>query len=141
MRATGIIRRIDELGRVVIPKEVRRTLGIKEGDPLEIYTEGKAVCFKKHSLIEEYVPMAEALIETLINKGVECALYDNSDCKVCGDKQAPVQLEYDAFCSNHYAITVDGEFCGFLATAAEHTTATNFISFVISAMEKIMAMD
>ena len=38
MRATGIVRRIDELGRVVIPKEIRRTLRIREGDPLEIYT-------------------------------------------------------------------------------------------------------
>ena len=39
MRATGIVRRIDELGRVVIPKEIRRTLRIREGDPLEIYTD------------------------------------------------------------------------------------------------------
>ena len=38
MKATGIIRRIDDLGRVVIPKEIRRSLGIKEGDPLEIFT-------------------------------------------------------------------------------------------------------
>ena len=39
LRATGIVRRIDELGRVVIPKEIRRTLRIREGDPLEIYTD------------------------------------------------------------------------------------------------------
>ena len=39
MKATGIVRRIDDLGRVVIPKEIRRTLRIREGDPLEIYTE------------------------------------------------------------------------------------------------------
>lgn len=39
MKATGIVRRIDDLGRVVIPKEIRRTLRIKEGDPLEIYTD------------------------------------------------------------------------------------------------------
>lgn len=38
MKATGIVRRIDDLGRVVIPKEIRRTLAIREGDPLEIYT-------------------------------------------------------------------------------------------------------
>jgi AbrB family transcriptional regulator (stage V sporulation protein T) len=38
MKATGIIRRIDDLGRVVIPKEIRRSLGIKEGDPMEIFT-------------------------------------------------------------------------------------------------------
>ena len=52
MKATGIVRRIDELGRVVIPKEIRRTMRIREGDPLEIYTtrEGEVI-FKKYSLI------------------------------------------------------------------------------------------
>lgn len=49
MKATGIIRRVDDLGRVVIPREVRRTLGIREGDALEIFTEGKdTVCFRKY---------------------------------------------------------------------------------------------
>lgn len=47
MYCTGIVRRIDDLGRVVIPKEIRRTLGIKEGDPLEIYTDNDTVIFKK----------------------------------------------------------------------------------------------
>ena len=50
MKATGIVRRIDDLGRVVIPKEIRRTLHIREGDPLEIYTEKDGeVIFKKYS--------------------------------------------------------------------------------------------
>lgn len=50
MRATGIIRRIDPLGRVVIPKEICRTMGLKEGDPLEIFLEGKdTVCFCKYN--------------------------------------------------------------------------------------------
>ena len=48
MKSTGIVRRIDDLGRVVIPKEVRRTLQIREGDPLEIFMQGRAVCFKKY---------------------------------------------------------------------------------------------
>lgn len=49
MKATGIIRRVDDLGRVVIPKEIRRTLGIHEGEPLEIFTEGRdTVCFRKY---------------------------------------------------------------------------------------------
>lgn len=50
MRATGIVRRIDDLGRVVIPKEIRRTMRIREGDPLEIYTEGDCVCFKRYQI-------------------------------------------------------------------------------------------
>ena len=54
MRATGIVRRIDELGRVVIPKEIRRTLRIREGDPLEIYTDKDGeVILKKYSPIGE----------------------------------------------------------------------------------------
>ena len=50
MRATGIVRRIDDLGRVVIPKEIRRSLNIEEGDPLEIYIDDKtkSVMFKKY---------------------------------------------------------------------------------------------
>ena len=49
MRATGIIRRTDDLGRVVIPKDIRKSLGIREGEPLEIYLEGKdTVCFRKY---------------------------------------------------------------------------------------------
>lgn len=50
MKATGIVRRIDDLGRVVIPKEIRRTMRIREGDPLEIYTDSQGeVIFKKYS--------------------------------------------------------------------------------------------
>ena len=48
MHATGIIRRVDDLGRIVIPKEIRRELGIKEGDALELYKDGKSVVFKKY---------------------------------------------------------------------------------------------
>lgn len=54
MKATGIVRRIDDLGRVVIPKEIRRTLRIREGDPLEIFTASDGeVIFKKYSPIGE----------------------------------------------------------------------------------------
>ena len=54
MKATGIVRRIDDLGRVVIPKEIRRTLRIREGDPLEIFTKSDGeVIFKKYSPMGE----------------------------------------------------------------------------------------
>ena len=51
MRATGIIRRVDDLGRVVIPKEIRRQMKIKDGDPLEVFLEGNKVCFERYSPI------------------------------------------------------------------------------------------
>ena len=53
MKATGIVRRIDDLGRIVIPKEIRRTLHIRESDPLEIFTDREGqVILKKYSPIE-----------------------------------------------------------------------------------------
>lgn len=48
MKSTGIVRRIDDLGRIVIPKEIRRNLAIREGDPLEIFVEGEMVCYSKY---------------------------------------------------------------------------------------------
>jgi len=66
MKATGIVRRIDDLGRVVIPKEIRRTMRIREGDPLEIYTEKDGeVIFKKYSPMGELADFAGQICETL----------------------------------------------------------------------------
>ena len=66
MKATGIVRRIDDLGRVVIPKEIRRTHRIKEGDPLEIFTDREGeVIFKKYSPIGELAEFASTYAEAL----------------------------------------------------------------------------
>ena len=66
MRATGIVRRIDELGRVVIPKEIRRTLRIREGDPLEIFTDHDGeVVLKKYSPIGEIANIAKDYTDSL----------------------------------------------------------------------------
>ena len=66
MKATGIVRRIDDLGRVVIPKEIRRTMRIREGDPLEIYTSSNGeVVFKKYSPMGEVLENAGQYAEVL----------------------------------------------------------------------------
>ncbi len=66
MKATGIVRRIDDLGRVVIPKEIRRTMRIREGDPLEIYTDREGeVIFKKYSPIGDLMEFAAGYAESL----------------------------------------------------------------------------
>ena len=66
MKATGIVRRIDDLGRVVIPKEIRRTLRIKEGDPLEIFTDREGeIILKKYSPIGELSAFAKEYAEAL----------------------------------------------------------------------------
>ncbi len=66
MKATGIVRRIDDLGRVVIPKEIRRTMRIREGDPLEIFTDREGeVILKKYSPIGELGDFAREYVESL----------------------------------------------------------------------------
>ena len=78
MKATGIVRRIDDLGRVVIPKEIRRTMRIREGDPLEIYTNRDGeVIFKKYSLMNGVEDFAAQLCETMNRStGKLCAITD-----------------------------------------------------------------
>jgi len=66
MKATGIVRRIDDLGRVVIPKEIRKTLRIREGDPLEIYTDNNGeIILKRYSPIEELGEFAKEYADAL----------------------------------------------------------------------------
>ena len=66
MKATGIVRRIDDLGRVVIPKEIRRTLRIREGDPLEIFTDrGGEVILKKYSPMVDLSYFAQEYADSL----------------------------------------------------------------------------
>ena len=78
MKATGIVRRIDDLGRVVIPKEIRRTMRIREGDPLEIFTNRDGeVIFKKYSPIGELSEFAGKYAETLAKtSGIAACITD-----------------------------------------------------------------
>lgn len=78
MKATGIVRRIDDLGRVVIPKEIRRTMRIREGDPLEIYTSNEGeVIFKKYSPITEISSFSSMYVEALHKSGgLPCIICD-----------------------------------------------------------------
>ena len=78
MKATGIVRRIDDLGRVVIPKEIRRTLRNREGDPLEIFTQSEGeVIFKKYSPISELGPYTKQYVDVLSRtSGMTVAICD-----------------------------------------------------------------
>ena len=83
MRATGIVRRIDELGRVVIPKEIRRTLRIREGDPLEIFTDHAGeVVLKKYSPIGEISAIAKDYTDSLHRTLGHIALISDRDAIV-----------------------------------------------------------
>ena len=80
MKATGIVRRIDDLGRVVIPKEIRRTFHIKEGDSLEIYTDKDGeVIFKKYSPMSELSDFAAQICESLNKTSGACAAICDRD--------------------------------------------------------------
>jgi AbrB family transcriptional regulator (stage V sporulation protein T) len=79
MKATGIVRRIDELGRVVIPKEIRRTLRIKEGDPLEIFTDRDELMLKKYSPIATLEGFSEATAKSLNQLSGKLAVICDTD--------------------------------------------------------------
>lgn len=83
MKATGIVRRIDELGRVVVPKEIRRTLRIREGDPLEIFTDHDGeVVLKKYSPIGEIATIAKDYTDSLYRVLGHVALISDRDAVV-----------------------------------------------------------
>jgi AbrB family transcriptional regulator (stage V sporulation protein T) len=67
METTGVVRRIDDLGRVVIPKEIRRTLGIKDGTSLEIFVDKDMVALKKHSSMNNLSHFADVYVESIYN--------------------------------------------------------------------------
>ena len=78
MKATGIIRRVDDLGRIVIPKEIRRNMKIREGEPLEIYTDNingmPVVCFAKYtpSFVEDLISINNKIYDAMN----DCSEYD-----------------------------------------------------------------
>ena len=85
MKATGIVRRVDDLGRVVIPREIRRSLKIREGDPLEIFLEKNCIRFKKYSALgsfsEDILRVAQDMAQRTFNHQI--AIYDR-DNKISG---------------------------------------------------------
>ncbi|MDR2357331.1 MAG: AbrB/MazE/SpoVT family DNA-binding domain-containing protein [Oscillospiraceae bacterium] len=112
MKATGIVRRIDDLGRIVIPKEIRRTLRIREGDPLEIFTERDgSVVFKKYSPVGEWSEPAGILCESIFKTtGFSVAVTDRDACiavsgaprrELC-ERRISSELESVMDSRNHY---------------------------------------
>lgn len=126
MKATGIVRHIDDLGRVVIPKEIRRTLKIREGDPLEIFIEdNNCVCFKRYSALESLSEDCMRIAITMAsNSGLRpIAIYDTTK-KLRGMKNFPTYVpsewEYErkpfAFNNTYgvYPIFSEGERVGYV---------------------------
>lgn len=146
MKATGIIRRIDDLGRVVIPKEIRRTLKIREGDPLEIFLEKDCVCFQKYSVLgslsEDILRVAQTMAQRTFKHQV--AIYDDR-CKISGPDSYSSYV-YESWKYNRtpfkyegmgvYPIISDGELCGYICCpesdmGAEITMIVRYLSVVV----------
>lgn len=99
MKATGIVRRIDDLGRVVIPREIRRSMKIKEGDPLEIFiTREGEVVFKKYNYADEHDwAKANAIVKALY-PNLQFALYDSwGDKQTATNVKFPQSIEFEDF--------------------------------------------
>lgn len=130
MKATGIVRRIDDLGRVVIPKEIRRTLRIREGDPLEIFTDREGeIILKKYSPIGELSQFAGQYAESLAQ---------STGCLVCvTDKDHVIaaagtgKKDYEGKPVSKYLETVISERENFLAQKGEK----NFIKITLDDSE------
>lgn len=91
MKATGIIRRIDDLGRVVIPKEIRRSMRLREGDPLEIYTTREGyVCFRRYSPCEDVDgKKIHKAVSALLPKEINFAIFIDADRVCTNDERFP----------------------------------------------------
>lgn len=142
MKATGIVRRIDDLGRVVIPKEIRRTLHLREGDPLEIFLDGQnGVAFRKYSPLgmnDDVLRTAKLMAKF---SGIEIAIYDTT-CKLAGDKSYPTSIPeiWDTFSTpsqfenyNVYPILCDGERYGYICSHSQRIAETTMIVRYLSA--------
>lgn len=142
MKSTGIVKRIDDLGRVVIPKEIRRTVRLREGDPLEIFLDGQnGVAFRKYSPLgmnDDVLRTAKLMAKF---SGIEIAIYDTT-CKLAGDKSYPTSIPeiWDTFSTssqfenyNVYPILCDGERYGYICSHSQRIAETTMIVRYLSA--------
>lgn len=133
MKATGIVRRIDDLGRVVIPKELRRNLKIREGDPLEIYVNDDMICFKKYQLYDDEqfrkaYQMAKAIIPC------DLAILDSHEDYVFGNR-APVRPYIPVFANGDIICYIGG------ADAADYPNYNNEFTLAAKVLAKYFEED
>ena len=135
MKATGIVRRIDDLGRVVIPKEIRRSMRVKEGDPLEIFTTNDGgIVLKKYSPIDEADwSRIGVVLKNSVLQGEKFALYDR-DLEVKFRTSSLFEVDGSTVDSAFLAtVRYDGDIVGYLACANEGFEPSLAVK-VISAM-------
>jgi AbrB family transcriptional regulator (stage V sporulation protein T) len=116
MKATGIVRRIDELGRIVIPKEIRRTFRLREGDPLEIYTERGELILKKYSPMNEIAEYAAALADAIAENIDADILISDADIFIAASSkvrkdyiETAISIELDGIIAKREAYDATGK--------------------------------
>ena len=112
MKATGIVRRIDDLGRIVVPKEIRRTLRIREGDPLEIFTDREGeIILKKYSPIGELGQFAGEYAESLAQTTGYLVLVTDCDHVIAASGSGKKEFEEKPVSRQNYQASAgDAEF-------------------------------
>lgn len=126
MKATGIVRRLDDIGRIVIPKEIRKQMKIREGDPLEIFLEGKMVCFQPYSPIDtEQWEVALRIAKTMLNHTKFALL--NSYGEVMGANVEKVIINNEQF---SIEIVVGGDVMGYVQALEDNVAHTDFVQTV-----------
>lgn len=119
MKATGIIRRMDDLGRVVIPKEIRRTLRLREGDPLELYLDNQGgIVFRKYNAMGDYdADLVKEVCKSGLNDS-SFAIYDRDGERRVWFGETPEEYDIENDSDLHFhSINYDGECIGFLYSA------------------------
>ena len=138
MKHTGIIRRIDDLGRIVIPKEIRRNYNIKEGDPLEISTDGKYICFSKYmstdmsqdsSFAKDLYKLCSVLYSPF---GVD--LYDLDRNVIYGSIKDVAYLR-------EIPISINGDHIGYLNVPVEATNEDNKVNKIAAMLYNMYNCD
>ena len=115
MKSTGIVRRIDELGRIVIPKEVRKTLKIKSGDPIEIFINENTIMLNKYSPLSANVKEIEDLCKTLSQVSEKSVIITDTEKVIClswGQKEyenAPITKEISKIITEKQSLIINAD--------------------------------
>lgn len=149
MQYTGIVRRIDDLGRIVIPKEIRRRMHIREGEPLELVMindeEGQVIGFKKYDYIDPFdKAYLTSFSSVLRNKGIDHAFYSNAGRFICGnlneytDKMEGIHSREDFIINGKIygkPILAQGDIVGYIIFSGEENT--DYISDFVAVISRI----
>lgn len=160
MKATGIVRRIDDLGRIVIPKEIRRQFHLREGDPMELFIEDDKIIFKRYSILEALdADVAKAAVKAIRKLGFTNAVIydrDNVVAASCGSMSLTTITPAEAKNFSHvrkfsmlnaerglwiFPILINGENQGYIVgSEADYVVGDNQRKATVSALYGIIGM-